>query len=188
MEIIKGDIEGLLIFKPKVFFDERGSFFESYSTTVFNNNDIGDINFVQDNQAYSKSGVIRGLHFQNPPYGQGKLVRVVKGKVLDIAVDIRKNSPTYGKHQIVELSEENGLQFWIPEGFAHGYVSLEESIFLYKCTDFYAPGYDGTIQWNDTNLGVYKDLQSMVNFNIEDAIVSDKDKVGQSFVEFETKF
>ena len=133
MEIIKGDIEGLLTFKPKVFFDERGSFFESYSNTIFNT--IGDINFVQDNQAYSKPGVIRGLHFQNPPYGQGKLVRVVKGKVLDIAVDIRKNSPTYGKHQIVELSEENGLQFWIPEGFAHGYVSLEESLFLYKCTD-----------------------------------------------------
>lgn len=188
MEIIKGDIEGLLIFKPKVFFDERGSFFESYSTTVFNTNDIGDINFVQDNQAYSKPGVIRGLHFQNPPCGQGKLVRVVKGRVLDIAVDIRKNSPTYGKHQIVELSEENGLQFWIPEGFAHGYVSLEESIFLYKCTNFYAPGYDGTIQWNDPNLGVYNDLKSMVNFNIDDAIVSDKDKVGQSFVEFETKF
>ena len=188
MEIIKGDIEGLLIFKPKVFFDERGSFFESYSNKVFNTNDIVDINFVQDNQAYSKPGVIRGLHFQNPPYGQGKLVRVVKGKVLDIAVDIRKNSPTYGKHQIVELSEENGLQFWIPEGFAHGYVSLEESLFLYKCTDFYAPGYDGTIQWNDPNLGVYNDLKSMVNFNIDDAIVSDKDKVGQSFVEFETKF
>jgi dTDP-4-dehydrorhamnose 3,5-epimerase len=188
MEIIKGDIDGLLILKPKVFFDERGSFFESYSSTVFNTNDIGDINFVQDNQVYSKPGVVRGLHFQNPPCAQGKLVRVVKGRVLDIAVDIRKGSPTYGKHQIVELSEENGLQFWIPEGFAHGYVSLKESIFLYKCTNFYAPGYDGTIKWNDPNLGVFEDIKSMVNFPIEDAIVSDKDKVGQNFNEFKSEF
>lgn len=188
MEIIKGEIDGLLIFKPKVFLDDRGSFFESYSSKVFNTNDIGDINFVQDNQAYSKTGVVRGLHFQNPPCGQGKLVRVIKGKVLDIAVDIRKESPTYGKHQIVELSEENGLQFWIPEGFAHGYISLDESIFLYKCTNHYAPGYDGIIKWNDPDLGVFKDIKSMVNFPIENVIVSDKDKIGQSFAEFETKF
>jgi dTDP-4-dehydrorhamnose 3,5-epimerase len=188
MEIIKGDIEGLLILKPKVFFDERGSFFESYSSTVFNTNDIGDINFVQDNQAYSKPGVVRGLHFQNPPCAQGKLVRVVKGRVLDIAVDIRKGSPTYGKHQIVELSEENGLQFWIPEGFAHGYVSLEESIFLYKCTNFYAPGYDGIIKWDDPNLGVFDEIRSMVDFSIEDFILSDKDKVGQNFNEFKSEF
>ncbi len=188
MEIIKGDIDGLLILKPKVFFDERGSFFESYSSTVFNTNDIGDINFVQDNQVYSKPGVVRGLHFQNPPCAQGKLVRVVKGRVLDIAVDIRKGSPTYGKHQIVELSEENGLQFWIPEGFAHGYVSLEESIFLYKCTNFYAPGYDGIIKWNDPNLGVFDEIRSMVDFSIEDFILSDKDKVGQNFNEFKSEF
>jgi dTDP-4-dehydrorhamnose 3,5-epimerase len=188
MEIIKGDIEGLLIFKPKVFYDDRGSFFESYSSTVFNVNDIGDINFVQDNQVYSKPGVVRGLHFQNPPCAQGKLVRVVKGKVLDIAVDIRKDSPTYGKHQIVELSEENGLQFWIPEGFAHGYVSLEESIFLYKCTNFYSPGYDGIIKCDDPNLGVFEEIKSMVNFSIEDFILSDKDKVGQSFKDFKSKF
>jgi dTDP-4-dehydrorhamnose 3,5-epimerase len=188
MEIIKGDIEGLLIFKPKVFYDDRGSFFESYSSTVFNTNDIGDINFVQDNQVYSKPGVVRGLHFQNSPCAQGKLVRVVKGKVLDIAVDIRKDSPTYGKHQIVELSEENGLQFWIPEGFAHGYVSLEESIFLYKCTNFYSPGYDGIIKWDDPNLGVFEEIKSMVNFSIEDFILSDKDKVGQSFKDFKSKF
>jgi len=188
MEIIKGDIEGLLIFKPKVFYDDRGSFFESYSSTVFNTNDIGDINFVQDNQVYSKPGVVRGLHFQNPPCAQGKLVRVIKGKVLDIAVDIRKDSPTYGKHQIVELSEENGLQFWIPEGFAHGYVSLEESIFLYKCTNFYSPGYDGIIKWDDPNLGVFEEIKSMVNFSIEDFILSDKDKVGQSFKDFKSKF
>lgn len=188
MEIIKGDIDGLLILKPKVFFDERGSFFESYSSTVFNTNDIGDINFVQDNQVYSKPGVVRGLHFQNPPCAQGKLVRVVKGRVLDIAVDIRKGSPTYGKHQIVELSEENGLQFWIPEGFAHGYVSLEESIFLYKCTNFYSPGYDGIIKWDDPNLGVFDEIRSMVDFSIEDFILSDKDKVGQNFNEFKSEF
>ena len=187
MEVIETKIKDLLIIKPKVFADARGYFFESYNADVFKQNSI-TANFVQDNQSLSSTGVLRGLHFQAPPFDQGKLVRVIAGAVLDVAVDIRKNSPTYGKHQIVELSEENGLQFWIPEGFAHGYVSLEESIFLYKCTNFYAPGYDGTIKWDDADLGVYKDLKSMVNFNIEDAIVSDKDKVGQSFVEFETKF
>ena len=180
MEVIKGDIEGLLIFKPKVFSDERGYFFESYSNKVFNNNDIGDINFVQDNQAYSKPGVIRGLHFQNPPCGQGKLVRVVKGKVLDVAVDIRKGSPTYGKYQMLELSEYNGLQFWIPEGFAHGYVSIEESIFLYKCTNFYAPGYDGTIKWDDPDIGI--------DWGITNPIVSEKDNIGQSFKDFKSEF
>lgn len=180
MEIIKGDIEGLLILKPKVFNDERGYFFESYSNKVFNNNDIGDINFVQDNQAYSKPGVIRGLHFQNPPCGQGKLVRVVKGRVLDVAVDIRRGSPTYGKYQMVELSASNGLQFWIPEGFAHGYVSIEESIFLYKCTNNYAPGYDGTIKWDDPDIGI--------DWGVTNPIISEKDSIGQSFKDFKSEF
>ena len=178
MEIIKGDIEGLLILKPRVFNDERGYFFESYSNKIFN--DIGDINFVQDNQAYSKPGVIRGLHFQNPPCGQGKLVRVVKGRVLDVAVDIRRGSPTYGKYQMVELSASNGLQFWIPEGFAHGYVSIEESIFLYKCTNFYAPGYDGTIKWDDPDIGI--------DWGVTNPIISEKDSIGQSFKDFKSEF
>jgi len=174
MEIIKGDIEGLLILKPNVFNDDRGYFFESYSNKVLN------YNFVQDNQAYSKPGVIRGLHFQNPPFGQGKLVRVVKGRVLDVAVDIRKNSATYGKYQMVELSASNQLQFWIPEGFAHGYVSIEESIFQYKCTNFYSPGYDGIIKWNDPDIGI--------NWGISNPIVSEKDNIGQSFKDFKSEF
>ncbi len=179
MEIIKGKIEGLYIFKPKVFYDDRGYFFESFSTKTFE--EIGqNINFKQDNQSFSRKGVLRGLHLQNPPYGQGKLVRVVKGRVLDVAVDVRKNSPTYGQYQMVELTEENGLQFFIPEGFAHGFITLEDTIFLYKCTNFYQPGEDVTIKWNDPDLNI--------DWGNDKPIVSDKDQNGIYFKNFETKF
>jgi dTDP-4-dehydrorhamnose 3,5-epimerase len=180
MEIIKGKIEGLYIFKPKVFYDERGYFFESYSNKVFEEIGVKDINFVQDNQSYSRAGVVRGLHLQNPPYGQGKLVRVVKGRVLDVAVDVRKNSPTYGQHQIVELTDENGLQFWIPEGFAHGFITLEDTIFLYKCTNLYQPGEDVTIKWDDPDLNI--------NWSNTNPIVSSKDLIGVGFKNFKTKY
>jgi dTDP-4-dehydrorhamnose 3,5-epimerase len=180
MEIIKGKIEGLYIFKPKVFYDERGYFFESYSNKVFEEIGVKYINFVQDNQSYSRAGVVRGLHLQNPPYGQGKLVRVVKGRVLDVAVDVRKNSPTYGQHQIVELTDENGLQFWIPEGFAHGFITLEDTIFLYKCTNLYQPGEDVTIKWDDPDLNI--------NWSNTNPIVSSKDLIGVEFKNFKTKY
>jgi dTDP-4-dehydrorhamnose 3,5-epimerase len=180
MEIIKGKIEGLYIFKPKVFYDERGYFFESYSNKVFEEIGVKDINFVQDNQSYSRAGVVRGLHLQNPPYGQGKLVRVVKGRVLDVAVDVRKNSPTYGQHQIIELTDENGLQFWIPEGFAHGFITLEDTIFLYKCTNLYQPGEDVTIKWDDPDLNI--------NWSNTNPIVSSKDLIGVEFKNFKTKY
>src|SRR5512138_2587473 len=134
MEIITTPIEGLLIIKPNVFEDDRGYFFESYNREVFLKNGL-DLHFVQDNESKSKKGVLRGLHFQVPPFAQGKLVRVVKGAVLDVAVDLRKNSPTYGKHVSAELSEANKTMFWIPPGFAHGFITLEEeTIFVYKCT------------------------------------------------------
>jgi dTDP-4-dehydrorhamnose 3,5-epimerase len=179
MEIIKGEIEGLYIFKPTVFYDDRGSFYESFSTREFEKINQS-VKFVQDNHVYSKPGVVRGLHLQNPPFAQGKLVRVVKGKVLDVAVDVRKNSPTYGNYQMIELSEENGLQFWIPEGFAHGYVSLEETVFLYKCTNFYEPGKDVTIKWNDPTINI--------DWGIENPILSQKDNVGISIEEFNSQF
>ena len=130
-------IEGLLIIKPRVFEDPRGYFFESYHQKALQEAGLNE-NFVQDNQSLSQTGVLRGLHFQAPPHAQGKLVRVVTGAVLDVVVDIRKNSPTYGKHFAIELSEENKTSFWIPEGFAHGFATLRDNtIFQYKCTNYY---------------------------------------------------
>ena len=143
MEIIKTDIEGVIIIKPQIFKDSRGYFFESFSQREFNEK-VTPIQFVQDNESCSSYGVMRGLHFQKPPYSQSKLVRCVKGSVLDVAVDIRKGSPTYGKHVAVELSAENHLQFFIPKGFAHGFAVLsEEAIFQYKCDEFYTPQSEG---------------------------------------------
>lgn len=154
MNIIKTDIEGVVIIEPKVFGDSRGYFFESYSQRDFNSL-VGEVNFVQDNESKSCYGVIRGLHFQKPPFEQSKLVRVVKGKVLDVAVDIREGSPTFGKHVAVELSEENHRQLFIPKGFAHGFSVLsEEAVFQYKCDNFYAPEYEGAIAWDDPALGI----------------------------------
>jgi dTDP-4-dehydrorhamnose 3,5-epimerase len=180
MDIKKFDIEGPLLIAPKVFEDERGYFFESFHIEKYASAGI-PLNFVQDNESKSSKGVLRGLHFQNPPFDQGKLVRVVKGKVLDVAVDIRKNSPTYGKHISVELSDENKLQLWIPPGFAHGFLSLcDETIFIYKCTNVYNKESEDGILWNDEDL--------KINWGIENPIVSDKDLILQSFKALNSKF
>ena len=170
MEIIKTDIEGVIIIKPQIFKDSRGYFFESFSQREFNEK-VTPIQFVQDNESCSSYGVMRGLHFQKPPYSQSKLVRCVKGSVLDVAVDIRKGSPTYGKHVAVELSAENHLQFFIPKGFAQGYAVIsKEAIFQYKCDEFYTPQSEGGIQLMDESLGINWPIST------DDAILSDKDK------------
>ena len=170
MEIIKTDIEGVIIIKPQIFKDSRGYFFESFSQREFNEK-VTPIQFVQDNESCSSYGVMRGLHFQKPPYSQSKLVRCVKGSVLDVAIDIRKGSPTYGKHVAIELSAENHLQFFIPKGFAHGYAVLsKEAIFQYKCDEFYTPQSEGGIQLMDESLGINWPISA------DDAILSDKDK------------
>ena len=176
MKIIKTEIEDLLILKPKVFYDDRGYFFESFNQQEFNKETGLNILFVQDNQSYSTEGVIRGLHYQIPPFEQAKLVRVISGKVLDIAIDIRKNSPTYGKYISVELSGENNLQLFIPAGFAHGFVTLSETaIFSYKCSNFYSKEHEGGIRFNDSKLNI--DWQIASN----EMIVSDKDKLLPEF-------
>lgn len=182
MEIIKTDIEGVFIIKPRIFTDSRGYFFESYSQQEFEEK-IGKIHFVQDNESKSSYGVMRGLHFQKPPYSQSKLVRCVKGKVLDVAVDIRKESPTYGKHVAVELSEDNHLQFFIPKGFAHGFAVLsDEAIFQYKCDNFYNPQSEGGIQLIDESLDINWQIP------IEKAILSDKDKTYPKLSEIISEF
>lgn len=154
MQIINTQIEGLVIIEPTVYTDPRGYFFESFNQQKFEEKVCKTV-FIQDNESKSVYGVIRGLHFQKPPFEQAKLVRVVMGKVLDVAVDIRKGSPTFGKHVAVELSAENKRQFFIPRGFAHGYSVLsEEAIFQYKVDNRYAPEYEGGILWNDEDLGI----------------------------------
>ena len=154
MNIIETEIQGVFIIEPKVFGDSRGYFFESFSKKEFESR-IGPVEFVQDNESKSCYGVVRGLHFQKPPHAQAKLVRVVKGKVLDVAVDLRKDSPTYGRHVAVELSEDNHRQVFIPKGFAHGFSVLsEEAVFQYKCDDYYAPETEGAVAWNDPELNI----------------------------------
>lgn len=154
MNVIQTEIPGVVIIEPKIFGDERGYFFESWSQKEFDEK-VRPIKFVQDNESKSHYGVLRGLHFQKGKSSQSKLVRVVKGKVLDVAVDIRRGSPTFGKHIKVELSEENHRQFFIPRGFAHGFVVLsEEAVFQYKCDNLYAPAEEGAIAWNDSSLGI----------------------------------
>ena len=154
MDVIKTDIEGVVIIKPRVFTDARGYFFESYSKREFDEK-VRPVNFVQDNESCSSYGVMRGLHFQRPPFTQSKLVRCVRGTVLDVAVDIRKGSPTFGRHVAVELSEDNHLQFFIPRGFAHGFAVLSDvAIFQYKCDEFYHPEADGGISIQDSSLGI----------------------------------
>ncbi len=170
MKVIDTEIEGLVILEPQVFGDDRGYFFESFSLKRFEEK-VSKTVFVQDNESKSKYGVLRGLHYQLPPYTQAKLVRVVKGRVLDVAVDIRKGSPTFGKHVAVELSEENKLQFFLPKGFAHGFAVLsEEAIFQYKCDEYYAPDHEGAIRYDDPELGIDWKLP------VEDIILSEKDK------------
>ena len=154
MEVIKTAIDGVVIIEPKVFKDARGYFFESFSQREFEEK-VRKINFVQDNESMSSYGVMRGLHFQAPPFTQSKLVRCVKGAVLDVAVDIRKGSPTYGQHVAVELTEDNHRQFFVPRGFAHGFAVLSDTaIFAYKCTDFYHPEDEGGLMWNDPAIGI----------------------------------
>ena len=170
MKITTTAIEGVVILEPKVFGDERGYFFESFSQREFEEK-VCKTTFVQDNESSSRYGVLRGLHFQKPPHAQAKLVRVVKGKVLDIAVDIRKGSPTFGHHVSTELSGENKRQLFIPRGFAHGFAVLsDEVVFQYKCDRYYVPHSEGGILWNDPALGIDWKLPE------EDVILSEKDK------------
>ncbi len=182
MDVIKTKIDGVVIIEPKVFCDARGYFFESFSQREFEEK-VRKINFVQDNESMSSYGVMRGLHFQRPPFAQSKLVRCVKGCVLDVAVDIRKGSPTYGQHVAVELSEENHRQFFVPRGFAHGFVVLSETaVFQYKCDNFYAPEADGGINIKDDTLDIDWQIQ------IEKAILSEKDLKHVSLKDFDSPF
>jgi len=154
MEVIKKALSGVTVIEPRIFKDDRGYFFESFSEREFFEK-VGTVRFVQDNESRSSYGVVRGLHFQKPPFSRSKLVRVVEGCVLDVAVDIRKGSPTYGKWLSQMLSSENHLQFFIPRGFAHGFAVLSETaVFQYKCDNFYAPQYEGAIAWNDPDIGI----------------------------------
>ncbi len=180
MEVIKTKIPDLYIVKPRVFEDHRGYFFESYNKEMFLRNGI-DQNFVQDNESKSSKGVLRGLHFQKPPFAQGKLVRVMQGAVLDVAVDIRKNSPTYGQWASVELTHNNKWMYWVPPGFAHGFVTLEDNtVFFYKCTNVYNKESEGSILWNDPDLNI--------DWKMENPILSDKDKTSPLFKDFVSPF
>ena len=170
MEVIKTELEGVVILEPRLFKDDRGYFFESFSQREFDEK-VRPVKFVQDNESKSVYGVLRGLHFQKPPFAQSKLVRVIQGAVLDVAVDIRVGSLTYGKHVAVELTAENHRQLFIPRGFAHGFsVLTDEVVFQYKCDNFYAPQSEGAIAWNDSALGI--------DWRIPEAsvILSEKDK------------
>ena len=171
MNVIKTDIEGVVVIEPQVFGDERGYFFESFNAERFLAETGIDVAFVQDNESRSKRGVLRGLHFQREPYAQAKLVRVVRGRVLDVAVDIRPGSPTFGKYVATELSGENHRQMFIPKGFAHGYVVLEDNtVFQYKCDEYYHPEVEDGIAWNDPQIGIEWPLPE------DEIILSDKDR------------
>jgi dTDP-4-dehydrorhamnose 3,5-epimerase len=180
MEIIETKIKDLLIIKPRVFEDPRGYFFESYNKETFTKHQIL-VDFIQDNQSLSHRGVLRGLHFQSPPFAQGKLVRVITGAVLDVAVDIRKNSPTYGEHVTIELTEENKTMFYIPPGFAHGFATLRDNtIFSYKCTQTYHKESEGTVLWNDLDL--------KIDWQLQNPLLSEKDMNGTIFKSFQSPF
>ena len=182
MEVIKTAIEGVVIIEPRIFKDARGYFFESFSQQEFEEK-VGKINFVQDNESMSSYGVMRGLHFQRPPYTQSKLVRCVKGAVLDVTVDIRKGSPTYGQHVAVELTEENHRQFFVPRGFAHGFAVLSETaIFQYKCDSFYHPEADGGISILDNSLAIDWRIPT------KQAILSEKDTKHPLLKDFDSPF
>lgn len=182
MEVIKTNIDGVFIIEPRVFSDARGYFFESFSQREFDQK-VRKINFVQDNESKSSYGVMRGLHFQTPPFAQSKLVRCVRGRVLDVAVDIRRGSSTYGQHVAVELSEDNHRQFFIPRGFAHGFAVLsEEAVFQYKCDNFYHPEADGGISILDSSLGIDWRIPT------EHALMSEKDTTHPLLKDFESPF
>ncbi|MFA9262856.1 MAG: dTDP-4-dehydrorhamnose 3,5-epimerase [Undibacterium sp.] len=180
MNITKTDIDGLLVIEPDVYRDERGHFLESYNDGRYREAGIPGL-FVQDNVSVSKKGVIRGLHYQAPPFAQGKLVSVLRGRVRDVAVDIRIGSPTYGKHVVVELSADNHKQFWIPAGFAHGFVALEDdTVFSYKCTNVYSKEHDRGIRYNDPAIGI--------DWGVTEPIVSEKDKQHPPLSEISSEF
>ena len=180
MEVLSTPIQDLFIIQPKVFEDDRGYFYESYNKAEFEKAGITS-EFVQDNQSLSQKDVLRGLHFQNPPFAQGKLVRAIKGSILDVALDIRKNSKTYGQHFDIILNETNKTMLWIPPGFAHGFLTLEnETIFSYKCTNVYNRSSEDCILWNDTTL--------CIKWRISNPLLSEKDKTGKLFTNFESLF
>lgn len=180
MQIKETKIPGLLIIEPQVFEDTRGYFFESHSELKLK--EVGvDVKFVQDNESKSQKGVLRGMHFQHPPYTQGKLVRVIKGAVLDVAIDLRVGSPTYGQWDSIVLSEDNKLMYWVPEGFAHGFLTLEnDTIFFYKCTNLYNKEAEDSIRWNDPDL--------KIEWGTNKPILSDKDKITPFFKELKSPF
>jgi dTDP-4-dehydrorhamnose 3,5-epimerase len=180
MIIEKTFIEGLLVLKPRVFEDSRGYFFECFNQKALEEAGLKET-FVQDNQSLSQKGVLRGLHMQKPPHAQGKLVRVIKGAVLDVVVDIRKKSPTYGKYFAIELNEQNKTMFWVPAGFAHGFLTLQDNtIFHYKCTNYYNKESEDCVLWNDKDINI--------NWNIENPLLSEKDIVGTPLKEFVSPF
>ena len=180
MEITETFLKGLFVIKPKVFEDARGYFFESYNANQFAASGL-NLNFVQDNQSLSQQGVLRGLHFQNNPHAQGKLVRVITGAVLDVALDIRKNSPTYGQWFSLELTEQNKWMMYIPEGFAHGFATLRDNtVFSYKCTQFYNKASEDCIIWNDKDLAI--------DWQVKNPLLSDKDLMGKAFKDYVSLF
>ena len=180
MEVKQIDIEGPLVIKPDVFGDHRGYFLESFNAEVYNQMGL-NASFCQDNQSMSSKGTLRGLHFQAPPFSQGKLVRVAQGKVLDVIVDIRKSSPTFGKHFIIELDSIDHTMLWVPPGFAHGFLTLEDNtIFCYKCTAYYNKASEGSLRWDDNDLNI--------NWGTKDVIISEKDKNAPLFSQFNSPF
>ena len=180
MNITETDLPGLLIIDPAVFGDDRGYFFESYNQNIFEAAGL-EVSFMQDNESKSAKGVLRGLHFQAPPFAQGKLVRVARGAVIDISVDIRKESPSYGKWAAFELSEQNKRMLWIPPGFAHGFVTLEDdTVFIYKCTNLYNKASESSIIWNDPDLNI--------NWGVENPLISEKDMQAPTFKNLKSPF
>jgi dTDP-4-dehydrorhamnose 3,5-epimerase len=182
MEVIKTEIEGVVIIEPRIFKDDRGYFYESFSQREFEEK-VCRTTFVQDNQSKSSYGVLRGLHFQKPPYCQSKLVRCIKGAVLDVAVDIRQGSPTFGKYVAVELTEENHRQFFVPRGFAHGFAVLsEEAVFQYKCDNFYCKESEGSVAWNDPQLAIDWRIPA------DKVLLSEKDKLSKNIADADYLF
>ena len=182
MEVIKTEIDGVVIIEPRIFKDDRGYFYESFSQREFEEK-VCRTTFVQDNQSKSSYGVLRGLHFKKPPYCQSKLVRCIKGAVLDVAVDIRKGSPTFGKYVAVELTEDNHRQFFVPRGFAHGFAVLsEEAVFQYKCDNFYNKESEGSVAWNDPQLGIDWRIPA------DKVILSEKDKLSKTVADADYLF
>ena len=182
MEVIKTEIEGVVIIEPRIFKDDRGYFYESFSQREFEEK-VCRTTFVQDNQSKSSYGVLRGLHFQKPPYCQSKLVRCIKGAVLDVAVDIRKGSPTFGKYVAVELTEDNHRQFFVPRGFAHGFAVLsDEAVFQYKCDNFYNKDSEGSVAWNDPELAIDWRIPA------EKILLSEKDKLSKNIADADYLF